>query len=65
MLILLAYIFVSFEVIRTADFAYQALNLVGALGLGYISFKKKAYQPGVLNAVWAVVAVMAIVNIVL
>jgi hypothetical protein len=39
------------------------MNAMGALGIVYISFKKKAYQPGVLNILWAIIALTAIVRL--
>lgn len=60
---LLAYILVSFSFISSSGIFYQLLNLTGAFGIAYISFKKKAVQPGVLNAIWAFIALMAIINI--
>ena len=61
--IVLAYALSSFEVIAPTDLIYQSLNGTGAVGIMWISFKKKAYQPGVLNAIWAVIAVVAIIKI--
>lgn len=62
--IILAYALLSFSIIASTDLVYQALNITGALGLMYISFKKKAYQPGVLNIIWVIIATVAMVKIV-
>lgn len=61
--IVLAYALVSFGVLPASTFLYQILNGTGALGIVYISFKKKAYQPGVLNVIWAIIATVAIIKI--
>jgi len=61
--IVLAYALVSFHVLESGSFVYQILNLTGALGIVAVSFYKKAYQPGVLNAVWAVIALVAIISL--
>ena len=61
--IVLAYALVSFGIISSLSFIYQILNGTGALGIVYISFKKKAYQPGVLNIVWAVIAFFALIKL--
>ncbi len=61
--IVLAFALVSFEVLSPTSLLYQILNGTGALGIVYISFKKKAYQPGVLNSIWAVIAGVAIVRL--
>jgi len=60
--IVLAYALVSFGVLAPTNLWYQILNGTGALGIVYISFRKKAYQPGVLNSVWTVIAILAIVR---
>ena len=64
MVILLAYALVSFSYIEPTNIWYQILNGTGALGIVAVSFYKKAYQPGVLNALWAVIALLAIVQII-
>ncbi len=61
--IVLAYALLSFEIINSNDLIYQILNGTGAIGIIYISFVKKAYQPGVLNIVWAIIAITAIIKI--
>jgi len=61
--IMLGYALVSFEVLPPSSALYQILNASGALGIVYISFKKKAYQPGVLNIIWAIIAILAILRL--
>jgi hypothetical protein len=39
------------------------LNGTGALGIVLISFHKRAYQPGVLNIIWTLIALVAIAKI--
>jgi hypothetical protein len=62
--IVLAYALISFSILQSTDIIYQLLNGTGALGIILVSFYKKAYQPGVLNIVWAIIAIIAIANIV-
>lgn len=62
--IVLAYMLNSFGIFSSDSILYQFLNLTGAFGIVYISFKKKTYQPGVLNIIWAVIALIAILKIV-
>lgn len=62
--IVLAYALVSFSVLSVHSIWYQLLNGTGALGIVAVSFYKKTYQPGVLNIVWALIAAIAIINIV-
>ena len=60
-----AYGSVSFSLISPISYLYQFLNLSSAVGLGLVAFAKKAYQNGILNLVWALIAVAAIIHILL
>lgn len=62
--ILTAYALVSFDVITTKGYAYQILNLSGAIGIVIETVYKKDKQPAVLNAVWATVALIAIIQLI-
>lgn len=62
--IILAYALVSFSVLQPTSFIYQLLNGTGAIGIVIVSFSKKAYQPGVLNVIWAVIAFVAIIKLI-
>ena len=57
--IILAYALASFSVIKATDVTFQILNGTGALGIVFVSFHRKAYQPGVLNIIWTLIAVIA------
>ncbi len=59
-----AYALLSFGVIDANSLIYQLLNGTGAIGIVYISLKKKAYQPAVLNVVWTIIAAAAILGII-
>jgi multidrug transporter EmrE-like cation transporter len=61
--IVAAYALVSFSVLQPTDIVYQLLNGTGALGIVLVSFHKQAYQPGVLNIIWTLIAVAAILKI--
>jgi hypothetical protein len=58
--IILAYILVSFSLLQPMSIWYQILNGTGALGIVIEAFRKKDYQPVVLNVIWTLVAVIAI-----
>jgi hypothetical protein len=62
--IVFAYALLSFGILTPNDLSYQILNGTGALGIIYISFIKKTYQPGVLNIIWAIIATVAIIKII-
>jgi hypothetical protein len=61
--IILAYGLVSFNVITAKSISYQVLNLSGAVGIVVEALSKKDAQPVVLNIIWAVIAAIAIVHI--
>jgi hypothetical protein len=59
-----AYALVSFSALVPTSIWYQLLNGTGALGIVAISLYKRAYQPGVLNIIWSIIAVIAILKII-
>lgn len=61
--IISAYALVSFSVFSATSIWYQLLNATGAIGIAVISFRKQTYQPGILNIVWALIALFAMANI--
>jgi len=40
------------------------LNLAGAVGVEVVSIVRKIYQPAVLEAIWALIAFAALLNII-
>ncbi|MBI4592133.1 hypothetical protein HY733_01675 [Candidatus Uhrbacteria bacterium] len=63
LLILLAYGLLSFGVLSADHIGYHALNLVGGVGIIVDALADKNYQPAVLNLIWIVIAVFAILRI--
>jgi hypothetical protein len=61
--LLLAFALVSFEIVEGESQAYQLLNLTGAVGVAILSLTKRAYQPAVLNTIWAIIALAALISI--
>lgn len=61
--ILLAYILVSAKVIPASGYLYQSLNLTGAIGMLVIAFVKKVEQSVVINIIWAIIAIVAIIGL--
>lgn len=62
--IVVTYALVSFSVLTPTNIWYQILNGTSALGIVVVSFYKRAYQPGVLNVIWILIAIAAILKIV-
>lgn len=63
--ILSAYALVSFSIISSNSIWYQMLNLTGATGIVIISFSKKVYQPAFLNLIWAIIAAVVLIKLIL
>lgn len=65
LLILSAYALVSFGWLAASHVAYPLMNAFGSLGIILVSFRKKAYQPGILNVIWVGIALAALIRILL
>jgi hypothetical protein len=61
--VLVAYGLVLFGYIDGNGFWNALLNLIGALGIMVIAVSKKVTQSIVLNTIWAIAAIVAIINI--
>lgn len=62
--IVTAYLLVSFSVIEATDILYQLLNGTGAVAIVLVSIHHKNYQPAVLNIVWTIIALIALLKII-
>ena len=60
-----AYLAVSIGYTSPESMNFQLLNLTGAIGIMIDALHVKNYQPAVLNAIWLVIAVVAIVRIII
>ena len=58
-----AYGLSSFNIISSQSFLYQLLNVTGAIGIAIISLRKKTYQPAVLNIIWTVIGLVALIKL--
>jgi len=63
--IVLAYALVSFKVTPPPGYVYQILNLTGAIGIILVSVTKKVQQPAALNTIWAIIALVAIIGLII
>lgn len=61
--IVLAYALVNFHVLTTDSVWYQLLNLSGAIAIIIEARSKRDRQPMVLNGVWALVAIIALIGL--
>jgi hypothetical protein len=59
-----AYALASFSILKSDGFIYQLLNVTGALGLMTIAYYKKVFQSVVLNIIWLIIGIVAIVKII-
>jgi hypothetical protein len=62
-LLLTAYVLVSFKKLEGDSIRYQMMNVVAGLCLVTNTLYHGAYPPSFLNAVWSIIAVVAIVTI--
>jgi hypothetical protein len=60
LLILLAYILTTFDIIKPQELIYGFLNFFGAIGIITSSYGKRDFQPILLNVVWLIVAAAGI-----
>lgn len=60
--ILGAYAANNFGWLATGDPAYQLLNLTGALGVAWICWHRRTWQPFWLEAIWAAIAIVALMR---
>lgn len=60
--ILSAFALSSFHVLGPDDVRYLLLNLGGAAGVGWVCWRKRAWQAFWLEAVWGLVAAVALVR---
>ncbi len=60
-----AYALVSWDFVPSKGHTFQLINMFGALGLMWISYKKRLYQGVVLNIVWLGIGVVAILKLLL
>jgi hypothetical protein len=61
--ILAAYALLSFSVVQSKSYVYIWLNIFGSLALVVQSYVKKDYEPVVLNFVWILLSVVAILHV--
>lgn len=61
--ILCAYMMVSLQIIEPTHLAYKILNITGAVGITAEAYMKRDYQPVVLNAIFALIALAALLGV--
>ena len=62
LMILSAYAMTSMKVIDPSAPMIHGLNLFGSLGVGAVTYVRRAYQALMLNAVWALIALVGFVR---
>lgn len=60
---ILAYALVSSLLLSPTSLIYQGLNFTGAAGVTIETWARRDYQPFWLNLIWALIALVAIANI--
>lgn len=62
-LIVLAYFLISFKKIDSGNKLYSLMNLFGAIGIGINVFYHQAWPAFVMEFVWAVIAISALIKL--
>lgn len=62
LLIVLAYMLLSFDKLEEDDRRYMLLNLFGAIGVGFNVFTQHAWPAFALQIVWGVVALISLLK---
>jgi len=60
-----AYALLSLDILNSNSLLFQGLNLTGAIGIIIDALEDKNAQPVVLNIIWGIIALVAIVKILL
>ncbi|MDO8663492.1 MAG: hypothetical protein Q7K28_01465 [Candidatus Wildermuthbacteria bacterium] len=61
-LIIFAYFLVSYKKVDGSSKIYQAMNLLGAIGVGVNVFHQQAWPAVALQVVWGIIAIIALVK---
>lgn len=58
-----AYILTTFGYFSVDHILIPLLNLTGAAGVAVASFRKNAYEPAIMNVIWAGIGLVALLKI--
>ncbi len=61
-LIVLAYFLVSYKKVDGSSKIYQAMNLLGAMGVGVNVFHQQAWPAVALQVTWGIIAIVALIS---
>lgn len=61
-LIVFAYFLVSYKKVDGSSKIYQAMNLLGAIGVGVNVFHQQAWPAVALQVVWGIIAIIALIK---
>lgn len=59
--ILLAFVLLLLDALHSKSRRYLLLNALGSFGILWISFKKKTYQPAIVNTIWCIFSIYGLV----
>ena len=62
-MILAAYLLVSFSILSAQSYWYQGLNIVGSFGLTVEAFSKRDQPLAVLNGLWVLIGIVAVMQV--
>jgi nicotinamide riboside transporter PnuC len=63
--VLSGYALLSIGLIKGDSFLYHGLMLIGSVGLAIITYRRRTYQPFIVNLVFSILAALAITRLLL
>ena len=63
--VITAYVLTTFSFLSVDHPLIPILNFTGAAGVAIASFRKNAYEPAVMNVIWAGIGLVALAKILL
>ncbi len=63
--ILVAYGLLSLDIIAGDSYVYHLSMLIGSAGLAAITYYRRTFQPFVVNALFSVIAVIALIRLIM
>ena len=63
--LLASYALLTLDIVKSNSLVYNSLCFIGGLGLAIVTFRHRAYQSFMVNTIFTVIAVIAILHILL
>ena len=64
-MIVAAYAINALGIVSPSDIFYIALNLIGSSLVGYVAIRYRNYQSSIVNLLWVLISIFALVKVVM